>query len=133
DDLTAGVSYAVWQPGLTGTSFTVNTLTPTHSYRAWLRAVDANGGGPWSAANFSAAAPLAAPVIRNPAGDPATGPWHAPAGATGANYVIWQTGLTGTSFTVLGLTSGHTYSAAVFAVNGFGESPYSNAVVFTID
>src|SRR5207245_3243724 len=74
DDLTAGVSYAVWQPGLTGTSFTVTTLTPNRSYRASLQAVDAYGGGPWMAANFSVASPLTAPVITAPIGAVANPP-----------------------------------------------------------
>src|SRR4029077_11275599 len=69
DDLTAGVSYFVWQAGLTGTSFTVTTLIPNHSYRAWVQGVDSSGGGPWSAAaNFSVASTLTAPVITAPFG-----------------------------------------------------------------
>ena len=51
---------------------------------------------------------------------------------TGINYVVWQTGLTGTSFMVPGLTSGHKYQASIFAVNSFGNSPYSNVVEFTL-
>src|SRR5207248_3197678 len=67
DDLTAGQSWLVWQPGLTGTSYTANTLTAGHAYRVWLQAVDASGGGPWSAFNFTAGAP-AATVVTGPTG-----------------------------------------------------------------
>src|SRR5207237_173456 len=59
DDLTAGASYFVWQPGLTGTSYTATTLTAGHACRVWLQAVNASGGGPWSAFNFTAGAPAA--------------------------------------------------------------------------
>src|SRR5262249_52966931 len=110
DDLTSHVSYALWQTGLTGTSFQVNALTPLHSYRAWLDGVTALSSGPWNAADFSMLSPLSAPVITGPTGSVANPPtitWQTLAGASsytlriddltaGASYFVWQTGLTGT-------------------------------------
>src|SRR5205823_4673642 len=47
-DLTAHVDYAFFQSGVTGTSLTVDPLTPNHSYRVQVRAVDASGNlGSW--------------------------------------------------------------------------------------
>src|SRR5207237_7965107 len=104
----------------------------------------ASGGGPARAFNLTAGAP-AATVGTGPTGtvaNPPTVTWQAVADAvtytlriddltTGANYVVFQTGLTGTRVSVPGLTSGHTYRAWMYAANGFGLSPLSNAVVFT--
>src|SRR5262249_27414530 len=47
DDLSGGVSWFVWQPGVTGTSYTATTLVPNRSYRLWLQAVGQGGGGSW--------------------------------------------------------------------------------------
>src|SRR5262249_58085523 len=80
-----GVSWFVWQPGVTGTSYTATTLVPNRSYRLWLQAVGQGGGGSWVAVNFSTLSDLAAPVIYNPVGDPPTISWQAVAGATSYN------------------------------------------------
>jgi hypothetical protein len=71
----------VWQAGLTGTSFTATTLSPNRSYRLWLQAVDGNGGGPWTAVNFSTLSNLTAPVVITPTPNaavagPPTADWH---------------------------------------------------------
>src|SRR5262249_12356316 len=137
DDLTARVSYFVWQMGLTGTSFTATTLTPNHSYRAWVQGVDSNGGGPWSAANFSVVSPLAAPGILNPVGNPPTITWQAVTGATsynlriddlttGVSYAVWQPGLTGTSYVAATLTAGHSCRVWLQAVDANGGGPWSS-------
>src|SRR5205807_725566 len=107
--------------------------------RAWMRAVDANGGGPWSAANFAVASPLAAPVITAPAGavaNPPTVAWQAVPGAatyqlriddltTHTDYAVWQGSLTGTSFTVTTLVPGHSYRAWLHGVDANGGGPWS--------
>jgi Fibronectin type III domain len=123
-----------------GTSFTVTTLTPNHNYRVWLQAVDSNGGGPWSAANFSVASPLAAPAITGPVGtvpNPPTITWQPVSGAlsytlriddltSGVSYFVWQTGLTATSFTANTLAAGHHYRVWLQGVDVYGGGPWSS-------
>src|SRR5262249_59976605 len=64
DDVTAGSaqSYLFWDGNVTVTTYQVPGLTPTHRYRAWLRAIYPTFGGAWIDRNFSIAAPLPPPI-----------------------------------------------------------------------
>src|SRR5262249_23842362 len=140
--------YAVWQGSLTGTSYLANTLTPGHDFRAWLRAVDANGSGPWSAANFSVFPPLSAPAITAPAfnataANPPTIAWVAVPGAatyhlrlddsiTATDYVVWQGALTGTTYVSGPLTTGHIYRLWVRALDAGGNAGPWSATLFNV-
>src|SRR5207249_3903030 len=143
----AHVNYFAWQTGITVTSVAAASLAPNHSYRLWLQAADADGGGPWTAVNFSTLAELAAPIGTTPAasaavGSPPTITWQAVAGALSYNlriddltaeisYFVWQAGLTGTSFAATTLSPNHSYRLWLEAVDADGGGPWT-AVNFTV-
>ncbi|HWY85599.1 MAG TPA: hypothetical protein VNX28_02690 [Gemmataceae bacterium] len=93
-DLTTGQSPVIRNEDVLDTSWTPSTaLTPGHSYRWWVRAVDSTNtnDGPWSASANVAVAPFAQPALIGPSGPVITGAptftWNAVVGAD--HYDVW--------------------------------------------
>jgi hypothetical protein len=159
DAVTGATSYNVYQgttsgseaptpvmTGITGTSVTIPRLTNSTTYFFKIAAVEANGViSPLS--NEVSATPVStlpvAPVICTmPGNTQVTLHWNAVPGAT--SYNVYQgttsggevqttpvvTGITGTSYTIPGLTNSTTYFFEMAAVNTNGTSALSNEVVF---
>ncbi len=129
---------------VTGTSYTVTGLTNGTTYYFRVTAVNRVGEGPPS--TEAKAVPVTVPgaparLTATPGNSRVTLAWTAPAsgGAAISGYLIYrgtspggETGapvngslVTGTSYTVTGLTNGTTYYFKVFAVNAVGQSPPS--------
>jgi len=124
--------------GLTGATYTSTGLTNGTTYYFKVAAVDAAGTGPMSA-EFNTAPQASAPAA--PTGVTATGAsgqitvnWTAVPGATSYNIAnsltsgtetVFQTGVTGTSYTNTGLTNGTVYYFKVQAGNSGGTSVLS--------
>ena len=155
DDLTSGASQVVRQTQVVGTSFTPTTpLTDNHSHRAYVRAGNVFGFGPWSAAHdfgtgtAPTAAPTAAPTITAPTGSgnttTPTVTWTAVAASaytdvwiddqtTGTSQVVRNQQAPGTSLTLTTpLIDAHSYRAYVRAGNVFGYGPWSNPQDFGV-
>jgi hypothetical protein len=153
NDLTTGQSAALRNMDVVGTSLAVLTpLTPGHSYRWWVRAIDKSGtnDGAWSAATDFWVTFLAWPVLAGPIGattnDLPTLTWNAVAGAdhyrvsvsdltTGQAAVLQNQFVPGTSWTLTtSLRPGHTYRWWVQAVDGTSTatSPWSTPLDFTV-
>ncbi|HTT88074.1 MAG TPA: fibronectin type III domain-containing protein, partial [Acidimicrobiales bacterium] len=130
--------------GATGTTFNVTGLTNGTKYYFEVAAVNGVGAGLVSdEASATPATVPGAPLIATiaPQDGQAVLLWLAPAsdgGSAVTSYNIYEgtssggetllenTGGTGTTFTVTGLTNGTTYYFEVTAVNGVGEGPKSN-------
>jgi predicted phage tail protein len=143
DGTAQDISKAAQVGTATGTSAPVTGLTDGTTYYFWL----VGGKAPNVVSNMASATPAAMPGP--PAGLTATAgnaqvtlSWGAPAsdgGSPVSGYIVDQgtspggeTGVpvngslvTGTSYTVTGLTNGTTYYFKVFAVNAVGQSPPS--------
>ncbi len=128
------------QTGLTATSATVSGLAPGKTYFFNVVAVDAGGPSPASA-EASATVPPSAPTAPSAtAGNGSvTLSWSAGAGAVSYNVYQGtapgaegaqpvQSGVTGTSVTVGGLSNGTTYYFDVVGVDAGGNSPPSAEV-----
>jgi hypothetical protein len=153
NDLTSGTSGALRNQDVSGTSWTPSSpLNPGDSYRWWVRAVDSTSTvtGSWSSPLSFSIAPLAVPVLSNPAGTitaalPAF-TWNTVAGAD--HYDIWINDVTsgksavlrnqdvpGTSWTPAAtLTPGDNFRWWVRAVDSSGSaaSAWSSPLNFTV-
>jgi hypothetical protein len=143
-------------PQIAGTSYTFDhPLVPGHSYRFWVRALDAsNNAGPWSSAWDFSEAPLAVPVPVGPSGSSLTMPtflWNPVNGVD--HYDLWVNDLTTGQSPVLRnqdfngvlllpfewytfgqpLTAGHSYRFWVRDVDSYGNaSAWSNPMDFPV-
>ncbi len=134
--------------GITGASHTITDLTNGVSYVVQVRAVNAGGGGTWSAS--STARPIAPPV---PTAAPGTmvaptlyagterliATWTAPTDNGGSPITGYElqyrtgggawtkisSGIAGTSHTITGLTNSSPYQVQVRAVNVVGAGTWS--------
>jgi len=140
------------QSGITTTSYAASSLANNTIYYWRVNATNAGGTSAYSATwNFTTAAavsPPAAPTLVSPTNG-ATGiftsptmSWNASSGATSyqlqvssnSNFsttVVNQTGITGTSYAVSGLTNNTVYYWRVNATNASGTSGYSSIWSFT--
>ena len=139
--------------GLTGTSYTLSGLSVGTTYYWRMSSIGPGGEGPPSAAfSFTTGASgppvLSAPTLVSPA-DAATGvspsptlSWSAVTGAvsyrlqvsTGSGFstfVLDQSGITATSYTLSGLAASTLHYWRVSAANAAGTSPYSVTNRFT--
>jgi fibronectin type 3 domain-containing protein len=130
--------------GITGSTYTVAGLSPGQTY--FFDAVAVDAGGKSAASNEAKGTLLAAPPTGLNATDSAASialHWTASAGAT--SYNVYQgsssgaesvtpiaSGITGTTYTVAGVSPGQTYFFDVVAVNGAGKSAMSNETMGTI-
>jgi fibronectin type 3 domain-containing protein/O-glycosyl hydrolase len=132
-----------YQTGVTGTTFTDTAATNGTTYYYVVTAVNAGGE---SAKSSEVSAKPAVPIASAPTGLTATAgngqvalSWTASSGATSYNIyrstksggegsTPYQTGVTGTTFTDIGVTNGTAYFYVVTAVNTGGESAKSNEV-----
>lgn len=148
---TAGFSTTVIDTGgLTGTSYSASGLLNNTAYFWRVRATNAGGSGPYSAArSFTTivAAPIA-PILLSPA-DSATNvsvslalSWGAVSGATSYTVQVSQAadfsttvvnvaGVTGTSHSASGLSNNTMYFWHVSATNAGGVGPFSVRRIFT--
>jgi fibronectin type 3 domain-containing protein len=135
-----------YQTGLLSTSFTDTGLTDGVTYYYRVSAIDSAGQ---SGLSSEVSATPMVPVPSAPGGVTATGgpgqvslSWNGSTGATSYNVyrattpggegsTPFRTGLTATTFTDPGLSSGTTYYYQVTAVNGTGESGSSSEVSAT--
>jgi hypothetical protein len=147
-------STVVNQSGITGTSYGVTGLTNGTTYYWRVNATNAGGTSAYSTSwSFTTSGggggnPPAAPTLSSPVNG-ATGisttptlNWNASTGATSyqlqvstnssfSSTVVNQSGITGTSYGVTGLTNGTTYYWRVNATNAGGTSAYSTSWSFT--
>jgi hypothetical protein len=137
----------VSQSGITGTSYDATGLTDGTTYYWRVNATNADGASDYSASwSFTTSGgsgnPPAAPTLGSPING-ATGispsptlTWNVSSGATSYQLQISrnssfstidfsQSGITGTSYGVIGLAEGTTYYWRMNATNGAGTSPYS--------
>ncbi len=138
---TSGGSYSTVASGVTTTSYLNTGLTNGVTYYYVVTA--ANAGGESTNSNEASATPTAPTPPAAPTGLTATAGkkkvtlnWTASGGATSYNvkrsttgggpYTTVATGVTATTYTNTGLTSGVTYYYVVTAVNAAGESGNSN-------
>ena len=144
--MSSGGTYSAVASGLAGTTYTVTGLTNGTTYYYEVEAVNSAGtSSPSSSASVTpsaAASPPAAPtgLTAAPGDGSASLSWTASSGASsytvlqstssGGTYSAVASGLTGTTYTVTGLTNGTTYYYEVEAVNSAGTSaPSSSASV----
>jgi uncharacterized delta-60 repeat protein len=149
---TTGQSEVIHVYNISNTSYTPSSVLAYGDYRAWVRASNAFGDGPWSdARDFEvtdgSSAPPSTPAMTAPDGTitdtTPTFAWTASSGATfydlwvnnlttGQQQVIREENLTTNSYTpTTALTAGD-YRAWVQARNGSGESEWSAEKNFTI-
>ena len=144
-----GGSWTNGPQNVSGTSATIAGLTADTPYQVQVRATSAEGDGPWSPSG---------PGQTNTAGDPQDAPgvprslsvtpgngqvrlsWVRPSGGGAVTrYEYEQDGSgtwiptvgTATSYTVLNLTNGRSYTFRVRAVNGAGRSAASSSLSAT--
>jgi len=113
-DQIGGQLQIIRQQTLTGTTFTAQNNLPQGQYKAWVRASNAAGNGPWTVAQtFTIGTPPATIVLNDPT-NTATGTptfsWNAITGATqydlwvnqvgGQTQIVRQQNVQGTTFTV---------------------------------
>jgi hypothetical protein len=144
DDVTAGVSRALYVSGLTGTTWTTTDLTNLHVYRVWVQGVG-SGSAVWSGSqDFNVALP--APTLQTPATSTTdrtptftwTGvPWATSYAVwvndltTGQGQVLYVASVTTTTWTATSaLTAGHRYRWWVEA-NSSDNALWSVAQDFT--
>jgi hypothetical protein len=141
------------QSGITGTSYGVTGLTDGTTYYWRVNATNAGGtstySAPWSFTTSAAGGNLpAAPTLASPLNG-ATGispsptlTWNISSGATSYQLQVStnssfstidfsQSGITGTSYGVIGLAEGATYYWRMNATNAVGTGPYSDIWGFT--
>lgn len=138
---TSGGPYSAIASGLTGTSYSDSAVTNAIAYYYIVTAV--NSAGESTNSNEAAATPRAPAAALAPTGLTATAGkkkitlnWKPSSGATGYNvkrrtsssaaYTTVAAGITGTTYTNTGLTTGKTYYYVVSATNAGGESGSSN-------
>ncbi|MCX6134195.1 MAG: fibronectin type III domain-containing protein [Ignavibacteriales bacterium] len=138
------------QAGVTATSYGAAGLSANTQYYWRVSATNAGGTSPYSAAfSFTTVvSPPAAPALASPLNGSAsvqsnpTLSWNGSSGASSytlqvstasdfSSTVVNQSGVTGTSFNVVGLTNNTQYYWRVSATNVGGTSPYSMAFSFT--
>ncbi len=138
------------QSGLTGTSQQVNGLSNLTKYYWRVSAANSYGTSPYSStwSYTTTGTPPAAPVLSSPADnavDISVAPslsWNASAAATSytlqvstdntfSSFIYDQSGLTGTSQQVSGLSNLTKYYWRVSATNSYGTSPYSTNWSYT--
>jgi fibronectin type 3 domain-containing protein len=131
------------QTGITGTSFTAQSLTNGTTYYFIVAAVNSSGVGAFSSEasatpTASAGIPIAPAGLTAAAGDgTATLSWAAVPGAS--TYNIYQgsasgqegstaiaTNISATSYNITGLTDGNAYYFTIAAVNSYGVGPLSS-------
>ena len=130
--------------GLTGATYTNTGVTNGTTYYYEVAAIDAAGTSPMSAEMSTAPQSSAPSAPTNLTATGASGQitinWTAVPGATSydiANSLssgtetVFQTGVTGTTYTNTGLTNGTAYYFKVSAVNSVGTSALSNEAVAT--
>jgi hypothetical protein len=150
NDLTTADSPVLREADVTGTSFTFGQeLAPGHSYRFWVRTLDATGyASAWSTALDFAVAPVGVPVLNGPSASASATPtftWSAVAGAdhyaiwvddlsTGKSQVLWDPKVTNTSWTGYPLHVDATYRWWVRTFDAAGyASAWSAAQDFSVD
>jgi hypothetical protein len=150
-DATLGQGPALRNQAIAGTSFTFSqALTPSHSYRFWVRALDSAGfASDWSNSLDFKEAPVAQPMLFAPLGPVGsktpTFSWTAAAGAD--HYDVWVSDMTvgqgpvlrnqtvlGTSFAFAqSLTAGHNYRFWVRTIDTDGfASDWSSPLDFLV-
>jgi len=127
---------------ISGTSYTVSGLSPSTSYSYEVNAVNSFGSSPFTACQ-NATTPACGSAPATPVGLSATATscstivltWSASPGATSYNIYNCSTGyitsVSGTSYTVSGLSPSTSYSYEVNAVNSFGNSPFTTCQTIT--
>jgi fibronectin type 3 domain-containing protein len=139
---TSGGAYTVIASGISATSYTDTGLNNGTAYYYVVTPANASDDGANSAEASTATIPAAPTGLTATGGTGGTGQialtWNASTGATSYNvlrattangvYTVVATGLTATSYTDTGLSSGTTYYYAVTAANGSGSSPNSAQV-----
>ncbi len=144
---TTGGNYGEAAAAVTGTSYTLTGLTNGTKYTAYVTA--SNSAGTSNPSVAASATPAVAVVPGSPTGLTATSgegqvalSWTAVSGATsynvydgtasgGENATPIATGVTGTTYTVTGLTNGTPYYFTVAAVDSAGNSGFSNEAIST--
>ena len=123
--------------GVTATSYNVTGLTASTSYTFYVTAVS-NGGESAKSTALDVTTRIAPPTgvhITASTTTSLTVSWTASTGATSYNLYEdgskVETGITGTSYDVTGLTPGSGYSFYVTAVNSAGESQPSASILAT--
>jgi hypothetical protein len=148
--------FSIVTSGVIGTSYEVTGLTPSTSFDFAVFAVNANGPGPMSVIITQAtqgAVPNVPTGLTASAGSPAYSAaalsWTAPAAGglygRASSYIVqyrlhgsgsWTTaasGVTGTSYTVIGLSHNSAYDFHVLGANSVGTGAASSVVTLTTD